>query len=243
MRSGGALQLRGKMDVDGGSAWRVARAFLVWAGVHSLLASRPVKDGVSRVAGTRARNGLYRPFYIIQSLATVGWGAWWFLRLPDRELYRVRAPWSWPLYLGQAAAVVVLLSGVRVYGLLRFYGLAQLRDWLAGRDPGPEPEAQGPPLGPDGELVDAGPWRFTRHPDNLPALAIFLLFPRMTVNRAALAGMTALYTVLGSLHEDARLRAAYGPAFERYRRAVPFLLPRLRPPSGADKRSSRGSSA
>ncbi|MDP9373189.1 MAG: hypothetical protein M3Q65_12200 [Chloroflexota bacterium] len=229
--------------MSGGSAGRVVRVFLVWAGVHSLLASKQVKNLVRRVAGPRARNGLYRPFYIAQSLATVGWGAVWFLRLPDRELYRVRAPWSWLLYLGQAASVAVLLSGVRVYGLLRFYGLTQLRAWLAGRDPGPEPEAQGPPPGPDGELVAAGPWRFTRHPDNLPALTLFLLFPRMTVNRAALAAMTALYTVLGSLHEDARLRAAYGPAFERYRRAVPFLLPRLRPPSGADEGGSRGSSA
>jgi protein-S-isoprenylcysteine O-methyltransferase Ste14 len=36
--------------------------------------------------------------------------------------------------------------------------------------------------------------------------------------------------VLGSLHEELRLRLAYGEAFERYRKKVSFLLPR--PPQG-----------
>jgi protein-S-isoprenylcysteine O-methyltransferase Ste14 len=36
--------------------------------------------------------------------------------------------------------------------------------------------------------------------------------------------------VLGSLHEERRLRAAYSGAYERYRRAVPFLFPG--PPRG-----------
>jgi protein-S-isoprenylcysteine O-methyltransferase Ste14 len=37
--------------------------------------------------------------------------------------------------------------------------------------------------------------------------------------------LVGLYVVLGSLHEEHRLRAAYGAAYERYRRAVPFLVP------------------
>jgi len=32
--------------------------------------------------------------------------------------------------------------------------------------------------------------------------------------------------VVGSMHEEQRLRLAYSEAFERYRRKVPFLLPR-----------------
>jgi protein-S-isoprenylcysteine O-methyltransferase Ste14 len=56
---------------------------------------------------------------------------------------------------------------------------------------------------------------------------VFLLFPRITINRLTLLVLVALYVILGSLHEERRLRVAYGEPFERYRRGVPFLIPWL----------------
>jgi methanethiol S-methyltransferase len=153
------------------------------------------------------------------------WAARRFSRLPDRELYRVRPPWSWLFRASQAASLGVLLSGVRVMGILNFAGITPLRDLLTGMDVRPAPEAQGPPLGSDDEVVKAGAFRFSRHPGNLGALGFFLFLPRMTANRAILLVLVGLYVVLGSLHEEHRLRAAYGAAYERYRRAVPFLVP------------------
>jgi hypothetical protein len=146
--------------------------------------------------------------------------------LPDRELYRAKPPVSWLLAAGQAASLGVLFSGVRVVGVLDFAGFKPLWRLLNDADPRPEPEAQGPPMGANGEMAREGAFRFTRHPGNLGALGFFVLFPRMTVNRAALAALVALYVVLGSMHEESRLRTAYGSAFERYRRSTPFLLPR-----------------
>jgi protein-S-isoprenylcysteine O-methyltransferase Ste14 len=74
-------------------------------------------------------------------------------------------------------------------------------------------------------VVRVGAFRFTRHPGNLGALGFFLFLPRMTANRAVLLALVALYVVSGSIHEEYRQRAAYGAAYERYRRAVPFLVP------------------
>ncbi len=204
---------------------RVACLCALWALVHSALASNRAKGLARRIAGPRYRDGLYRFAFNAQSVASLVWAALRFSRLPDRELYRVRPPYSWLFRAGQVASLGVLLSGVRVMGTLRFAGLTPLQDLLAGRDVRPAPEAQGPPLGSDEEVVKAGAFRFSRHPGNLGALGFFLFMPRVTANRAVLLALVGLYVVLGSLHEEHRLRAAYGAAYERYRRTVPFLVP------------------
>lgn len=224
------------------SAGRVAAVGVGLALVHSLMASLPVKAAVRRLAGERAFTGLYRLGYNLKSFAMLGWATWWFLRQPDRELYRLRAPWSWLARATQLAGVLIGLDMLLGYGPARFLGLAQARALLRGDEPPPTPEAQGPLQAPSGELARRGMFRFTRHPDNLPAVLLFWGFPRMTANRAALAGFATLYAVLGSLHEDTRLRAAYGAAFERYARAVPFLVPRLAPapPEGVAAEERRG---
>ena len=208
-----------------GAAGRVFAVSILWSLLHSLLASRAAKHSVQRLVGSQYRNGLYRLIYIVQSLITVSWGTAWFLRQPDRELYHVQQPWSWLLRAVQLSSLAMLFSAIRVVGYRRFFGLEQVHDLLAGNMPDPEPEAQGPPLARNGAIDARGPFQFTRHPDNLPVFGVMWFFPRMTTNRAALAAVFSAYAVLGSLHEDNRLHAAYGKAFERYQRSVPFLLP------------------
>ena len=214
---------------EGFAPGRVVWLCALWALIHSVFASKQVKDLAHRIAGPRYRDGLYRFAFNAQSVVSLLWAARRFSRLPDRELYRVRPPWSWLFRASQAASLGVLLSGVRVMGILNFAGITPLRDLLTGKDVRPAPEAQGPPVGADDEVVRSRAFRFTRHPGNLGALGFFLFLPRMTANRAVLVALVALYVVLGSMHEEYRLRVAYRAAYERYRRAVPFLMPRRMP--------------
>ena len=213
--------------VNSASVRSVACVCALLAAVHSLLASGWAKGLAIRFAGPRYRNGLYRLIYNVQSLVLTAWAAWWFSRLPDRELYRAPPPWSWLMRAGQAASLGVVVATMRAGGMPST-GIPQARCLVSGLEPTPEPEAQGPPPARDRkEMVASGPFRLSRHPSNLASIALFWLFPRMTENRVALAAVVTIYAVLGSAHEEHRLMKAYGAAYERYRRSVPFLLPRL----------------
>ena len=210
-----------------GRPFKVSLLFLLYGAVHSFLASSVAKQGFAKIAGERARNGLYRPLYIGQALLGTFAAAAVFLGLPDRELYQVRKPLAWALNFVQLAGVGLLLRAVSVTGFARMIGLPQLLAYLRGEAPAPEYEAQGPPPQALNHPERLGPFGWVSHPDNLPIILVVWAFPKMTVNRLTLALWASLYAVVGSWHEDARLEGAYGEAFARYRRATPMLVPRF----------------
>lgn len=208
-----------------GSALKVSLLFLLYGVVHSLLASSGAKQGFARLLGERARNGLYRFLYIGQSVFTTLMAAVAFQRLRDRDLYQVPKPWAWVFHLMQLAGIGLLLRALSVTGFDRILGLPQLVAYLRGEEPPPEAAAQGPPLQALKHPEKLGPFGWVRHPENLAVMLALWAFPRMTLNRLVLALWTTLYGVVGSWHEDSRLKEAYGTAFDRYRRATPMLVP------------------
>ena len=83
----------------------------LWALVHSVLSSKQDKDQIRRIAGPRYCDGMYRFAFNAQSVVLPFWAVRRFSRLPDRQLYRVRPPWSRLFQANQAASLSVLLSG------------------------------------------------------------------------------------------------------------------------------------
>lgn len=124
----------------------------------------------------------------------------------------------WKSMLKTAAAAQV--------GLRRITGLESFLAWLGdGRVP-PEPEAQGPALDDEGRCNSAGPFAWSRHPLNFAPLPILWLWPRMTTSLLAFNATATIYLVVGSLHEEARLREAFGLDYHAYLNSgVPFYLP------------------
>jgi hypothetical protein len=209
------------------TAGKMACATVAFALLHSALASRVAKQAAAAIAGERRTHAGYRLFYVGQSflsfLALLAYGS----RLPNRTLYRVDGPAGLMLRLGQAAGFAHLLAAARPSGLLRLAGWRNLQAYRRQMPVPPGPVAQGPEAGPDGALQIAGPFRWSRHPLNFTGMPIFWLTPHMTTRRLAFNLVSSAYFILGSLHEETRLAAAYGERYRRYQRSgVPFFWPR-----------------
>ncbi|HYO84314.1 MAG TPA: hypothetical protein VES20_23110, partial [Bryobacteraceae bacterium] len=194
-------------------------ATVLFAGIHSLLASNAAKRVAARVMGP-GRRDFYRAAYNAQAIATSIGLYLWLRRLPDDELvYDFQRPVAYAMRAGQAVAAVQLARCIYAVGILNFLG---------STSKGQSIEAQGPARRENGTLIIAGPFRTQRHPTNFWPVVLLWLQPRMTRAGLAFSVVASLYFYVGSIHQDRRLCRAYGEAYERYRAAgVPLFLPAL----------------
>ena len=205
---------------------KVAAATAVFGLVHSALASRSAKRAAARTFGERNRNGLYRVLYIGQSFVTFGLLASYIRRQPSRELYRIEGLPACLIHAVQAGAVVYATAAASQVGIRRITGMESVVAWLGDGPVPPEPEAQGPALDAEGRQHVAGPFAWSRHPLNFAPVPIFWLWPRMTTNLLAFITAATIYLVIGSLHEEARLREAFGKDYDAYTNSgIPFYVP------------------
>src|SRR5687767_4921473 len=95
---------------------KIAAATILFAGIHSLLATKAAKRVATKILGEQKRNALYRPFYNAQALITFGALVLYGISLPDRDIYRIRRPFSWLMRFVQACFLIYLLYGVKQIG-------------------------------------------------------------------------------------------------------------------------------
>jgi methanethiol S-methyltransferase len=209
------------------SVLKLTAATLLYGVVHSVLASKTVKQKTSELIGERRRNAFYRPFYLAQSVVTFGALGWYARSLPDKPLYEVKGSGATLMRLGQLAFLGYAISAARQVGLADILGLTGLSAWVKNESEiPPEPEAQGPRLSADRQLKITGPFRYSRHPLNLSPVPIFWLKPKMTIKWATFSAISTLYLVLGSKFEELRLGEAYGKVYRDYQNSeIPFYLP------------------
>lgn len=182
-------------------------AWLLYFGLHSLLASHACKDWVAR-RWPRLRPS-YRLGYNLLALALLTGPVGLFLLYDGPYLWRWSGGWAW---LANGLALLALLGFLfssRAYDNLDFLGL---RQWREGRT---RPNRFGLSF-----------WhRFVRHP--WYSFGLVILWTR-DMNAAGLVSalwITA-YLVVGSRLEERKLQEELGEIYARYRARVPGLVPR-----------------
>ena len=182
---------------------------LVWGGVHSWLASEPVKRAARRVIGG-AGDRIYRLAFNVFAGVSLLPILLLARLLPDHALYSVPAPWLFLMLAGQVAAIVCLVVALLQTDALHFLGFRQLV----------QPES-------GSALNTGGFYGMVRHPLYLFGLVILWLTPVMTVNVFTLFALLSLYLFIGAGLEEMRLVREFGPQYEEYRRRTPMIIPDL----------------
>ncbi len=183
--------------------------FVVYAMLHSLLASLAVKNGARRLFGPGSERW-FRLIYNLIALITFLPIFPMIALLPAETLYIVPSPWRWLMLGGQILALLGLGVSFLQTGVLHFLGLAQLL-------------AQQP--GESGSLNVGGFYAWMRHPLYTFSLLFLWLTPAMTTNLLTAYLLFTLYFYLGSIFEERRLLAEFGDTYRDYQRRVPRLIP------------------
>ncbi len=195
-------------------------SILLFGALHSLLASHSAKLFAQRLIGVNVATATYRLVYNVVAFAAILPALYLVFRAPDRELYRLPAPWD-SVALGlQVLAAAGLLFSVYEMDVWFFLGLRQLG----------EPPQLGRRYSIDStstpQLVTHGLYRIVRHPLYTTSLIVMYLASPMTLNWLAFALSCNAYFFVGSLFEERKLLREFGDAYRAYQRRVPRLLPR-----------------
>lgn len=189
--------------------WLILSVF-IWGGVHSWMASLKFKDFLRRALGNRGVR-FYRLFYNVFSIISIAPVLYLMIMLPDKDFYRISAPWSYLMLAGQGLAVLLLFVAVLQTDVLAFIGLRQLF------------EEEKP-----GKLVTRGFYRMVRHPLYTFGLLALWLSSSVSLNSFIVYLGFTIYIFVGIYFEERKLLREFGQSYADYRAVTPMLIPGLK---------------
>ncbi len=200
----------------------IAACFIVWAIVHSLLASLTAKRRFRKLFGENVYY-YYRFGYVLFAAVTIAPLVILILTLPDRIVYAVPSPWRWLMWAGEALGAAIIARSIQVAYPRQFVGIAQLANGIRGKRASSSSAAENEDDSP--RLRTNGLYGLVRHPMYLGSLVVMWLKPTMTANLLTLFALMTIYFYVGSIHEEKLLVRELGLQYLEYRKKVPRILP------------------
>lgn len=180
---------------------------LGFALLHSFLASHGVK--VFFHARLGRGYAFYRLLYNLLNLVLLGFFFGYFSAF-DRHLYH------WPASLFPLARIIQLCGiGLILWVLFAAFDFGEFSGLRPDRTLHPPRHA----------LHQTGPFRFCRHPMYFGTFILFLASPNMSLLLAVFTTFILIYSLLGSILEERKLAASFGPSYYLYQRATKRLIP------------------
>jgi methanethiol S-methyltransferase len=187
--------------------FRVVLATLGYGVLHSLLASRTVKQAVHGRLGSVAGR-LYRLVFNATAIVTLIPVLVILAGNMGAVVFIAPMPWAAVLVVIQLVALILLGVSFLTTDPIHFIGIRQ----LSGHDPKPR-------------LVTSGAYGIVRHPLFSTALLALWCFPILTTGTLAFDIAATIYILIGSEREERRLIGEFGEDYVRYRRRVARLIP------------------
>lgn len=189
---------------------RVVLATLGYGMLHSLLASRAVKQAVLGRFGSVAGR-LYRLGFNATAIVTLIPVLVVLAGNMGAVVFIAPMPWAAVFVALQIVGLVLLGVSFLTSDPMHFIGIRQ----LSGNDPEPR-------------LVTSGAYGIVRHPLFSTALLALWCFPVLTTGTLAFDLTATVYILIGSEWEERRLVEEFGEDYVRYRsrvaRLIPFIL-------------------
>ncbi len=179
--------------------------FLIFAIIHSALATDYIKNKAQRLLGDRYR--FYRIIYTLISILTFAPALLIWIKYSGSTPVVYSIPqWAYPLII----LARVLALGIFVYAsyqtdILAFTGLKQTHEKTI--------------------LITNGVYGIVRHP--LYASGILLLITKMEMSRLDLIAvlLVSIYLIIGAYIEERRLLSVFGDEYRRYQQQVSMFIP------------------
>lgn len=186
--------------------------FLLWALIHSFLASLTAKKLAGRILGRYY--AFYRLAYV--TLSALSFAAlWFFAPRPQGSIYYIGGVWFIILKGIQTLALIGFLFAGSQFNMEEFLGFLDISKYFSVHLEPRQPEP----------LNTGGYFAYVRHPLYLFGMIILWSDPEMTVWWFTISVAITIYLVIGTVFEERKLIAIYGDQYREYRRTVRRFLP------------------
>ncbi len=188
--------------------------FVVYAWVHSVLASYRVKESIKKNFGNLI--AFYRMGYNLFAIVSL-YLIYELSPKPHVIIYDLQNPFDMLILIPQFIALIGLLWSFKYVCVKEFLGINQIKRYIQKK--------YSSDLDEDLTLTIGGPYKYSRHPIYFFSIMFLLFRPTMDLFYLTYFLLIVAYFYIGAYYEEKKLVRSFGEIYKRYQESVPQIFP------------------